>query len=144
MKKILILLFLLISTKTWSQSSWEIYQDKIFSKPSVGISWSLNTLNPYGLALTYSGGKNNLFAMINYNNGLYRESPPYTIYDGTGIYRIGSWGNRKIGELSTIDYDRNIYSVSLGKVVKRTPKIKLSLYAGAGIYMSSQRKHRSL
>lgn len=70
MKKILILLFLLISTKTWSQSSWEIYQDKIFSKPSVGISWSLNTLNPYGLALTYSGGKNNLFAMINYNNGL--------------------------------------------------------------------------
>lgn len=134
MKKILILLFLLISTKTWSQSSWEIYQDKIFSKPSVGISWSLNTLNPYGLALTYSGGKNNLFAMINYNNGLYRESPPYTIYDGTGIYRIGINGNRKIGELSTIDYDRNIYSVSLGKVVKRTPKMKLSLYAGAGIY----------
>jgi hypothetical protein len=134
MKKILLLLFLLFSLKSHSQSIWEIYQDKVFSKPSVGISWSLNTLNPYGLALTYSGGRNNLFAMINYNNGIYRENPPYTIYDGTGIYRIGSWGNRKIGELSTIDYDRNIYSASIGKVVKRTTKLKLSLYAGVGIY----------
>lgn len=134
MKKILLLPFLLWATNIYSQDFTSYTKTKPFQKPSVGLSWSLNTLNPYGFALTYSGGRSDLFLMLNYNNGFYEENPPYQIYDGRGIYTIGSWGNRKIGEISTIDYDRNIYSFGVGKVVRRTESSKLSLYGGLGIY----------
>jgi hypothetical protein len=99
----------------------------------ISLNYSFNRLNPLGLSISHTG-ENKLFLMYSWNNGSYYQSPGYESHSNTGIYQIGTWGNRKIGEIQTIDYNRNVQTFSVGYVVFKNDKTKVSLYGGPGIY----------
>jgi len=118
-KNFLALGLILVSTNLFSQTTF---------------SWSYNSLNPLGLAVSHTGEK--IFVLCNWNMGFDDDYPGYEIYSNTGIYEIGEWGNRKIGETMTTSYDRTSLSSALGVVLFKDKKktTKISLYAGPGIY----------
>ena len=96
--------------------------------------YSINSLNPFGMALAYTGEKN--FYMLNWNTGWDYGYTGYRSRPNTGIYKIGEWGNRKIGETSSIHYDREIISFSIGRLISGNEKTKHKIYffAGPAIY----------
>lgn len=114
--------------------------------PIVGISqtninYSLNTLNPYGVSLSHTGDK--IFSMLNWNYGDFIDEPGYEIHKNEGIYAVGDlWQNRKIGNVVTKSFYRNILTASLGYVILNKNTTKVSLYLGGGIYTVKEENSR--